>query len=747
MNPDKKNSWLMAGALALLTLAIFWPVTRHEFINLDDPVYVTKDAHVRNGVNWENIKWVFTETHANFWHPLTTLSHMLDCQFYGLKPAGHHLTGLLFHVASVVVLFLVLHRMTGAKWRSGMVAALFALHPLHVESVAWVAERKDVVSTFFWMLTMWAYVRYAEGKNPKPGSQNPKLKNQHSTSNAQRSTFNYSLTLIFFTLGLMAKPMLVTLPFVLLLLDFWPLRRVMGGEWQVTRKEIQKLVVEKIPLFILAAVFMAIALEAQKHGGAIMTSDRVPYSSRFQNAAISYCTYLAKTFWPSGLSVFYPYPPRFAPALIGVSALVLIGITAFVGKARRFPYLAVGWFWYLGTLIPVIGFVQVGSHAMADRYTYVPLIGFFIALIWGICELAARWANRKFILSSLGVLALLGCVIITSLQLKHWENSGKLFEHALAVTERNPVAHVQLSAYAIMKGDVATADLHARQALQMFPNNRIAHRMMGLVFEAQKNWPEAAEHFSQTLAATPNDVEALYGFGNALFHLGRNAEAIASFSKVITLLPGDAAPHNNLGNVLLAEGRLDDAIAEYAEALRLKPSYTDARYNLAFAYVKQERFAEALPHFALIVKESPNDAQAHYFLGMALSRSGQAGAAIAQFQEAIRLAPEQAVAISATTELAFIFSAHPDAAVRNEAEAVRLAERAVAVTQAQEPWILTVLARAYAATGRFDEAMATAEKIKAMAANKNSVETAEKDLALYRNHQPYRNEAWAKSNR
>jgi len=301
-----------------------------------------------------------------------------------------------------------------------------------------------------------------------------------------------------------------------------------------------------------------------------------------------------------------------------------------------------------------------------------------------------------------------------------------------------------------MHNDVAKADLHARQALEMFPNSRTAHQMMGLICETQQKWPEAAEHFSQTLAATPDNAEGLFGLGTALFHLGRNEEAIRKFSEVIKLLPDDPFPHNNMGNALMAQGRLDDAIVQYAEALRMKPDYTDARYNLALCYVRQEKFAEALPHFSALVQESPNDAQAHYLVGLSLSRTGQATEAISHFQETLRLAPDQPVAISAMTELAFIFSAHPEATVRNEAEALRLAQRAGEASGQEEPRILLVLAKAYAATGRFEEAVSTTEKAKSLATtagNKTLVETAEKELALYRNHQPYRNEAWIKSTR
>jgi tetratricopeptide (TPR) repeat protein len=727
-------------ALALLTLAIFSPVIGFEFINLDDPVYVTKDFHIQRGLTLANVKEAFTQTHACFWHPLTTLTHMMDCQFYALKPGGHHLTSLLLHMASVVLLLLVLHRMTRALWRSAMVAALFALHPLHVESVAWVAERKDVLSTFFWLLTMWAYVRYVEelrGPVGKKGNETRKPLNRF-----------YFVTLALFVIGLIAKPMLVTLPCVMLLLDVWPLKRVTGGEWRGTSAQLRPCIVEKIPFFILAVIFMFIAVEAQKHGNAIMTSDRIPYPVRFENAAISYATYLAKTFWPAGLAVFYPYPPGFAPLAVGLATVLLVGITVFVCVFRRFPFLAVGWFWFVGTLVPVIGIVQVGSHAMADRYTYVPHMGLFIALVWGVCELAARWPSRKVVLGSLAVAALAGCAIVTSIQLSYWKDSGKLFDHALAVTQRNAVAHVQRAGYAIMHGDLQTADFHARKTLEMFPQSRIGHRIMGLVFETQQNWPEAANHFSQTLASTPTDVEAVYGMGNAMFHLGKNEEAIGYFTKAIELRPEDAFAHNNLGNVLGAEGRLNEAAAQYSEALRLKPDYIDARYNLALDFVRQEKFADAVPQFEWLLQKSPADGDTHYLLALCLSRTGQTASAIQHCQEALRLASDKPVAASVMAELAGIYCSHPDASFRNEAEGLRLAQMASERTENQEPSILIVLAEALGAAGRFDEAIATGERAKGLAAanGKNLVaETAEKELAFYRRHQPYRTEETAKS--
>lgn len=717
MNAAEKNpsGWIIGAFLTLGTLLLFWPVTRCEFLNFDDPVYVTSNSYVQRGLTWENVQRVFTHVHANFWHPLTTLSHILDWEMYGKKAGGHHLTSLLFHVGSVVLLFAFLQRMTGTVWRSALVAALFAWHPLRVESVAWVAERKDVLSTFFWMLTLWCYARYGEsrGSNTKAG---------------KLPYFWYGACFLSFALGLMAKPMLVTLPFVMLLLDYWPLRRA-TLRWPVIKPDLL-LLVEKLPFFVLAAAAVMIAIGAQQQGGALM-GEQIPLLMRLQNAVVSYVSYIGKTVWPQGLAVFYPYPlslPAWKPL---IAVVLLLGITGVI-MWRRIPYLVLGWLWYLGTLVPVIGLMQVGSHAMADRYTYVPQVGLLIAAVWGLSNLAVRRRVSGNITRSAAGLVLIVLAALTVAQLKHWKNTGTLFQHTLAVTKRNPVAHVQLAAFAVTKGDLALAESHARQALELFPNSAIAHHVMGLACEAQQKWAEAAEHFSRTLAQQPDHIEATFGLATAFSRLGQTDQAIEKYSKVVQLNPEDPFPLNNLANIFLSQGRYDEAIARYTDALRLKPDYADARFNLAMAHVNQEKFEAALPHFKQLAEEAPSDPQVLYYLGLCLSRDGHLNEAFGHFNRALELAGEFPQVMS---ELAVIRATGSASELRNVEEAIRLAQRACELTEYKDVSCLRSLAAVLAEAGRFDEAISMAEKAISAAESASLTKSIESELQRYRSRQ------------
>ena len=436
--------------LAVSTFAVYSQVQDHEFINYDDDKYVTNNEYVKAGFTRDSVGWALTTSYNSNWHPMTWLSHMLDAQLFGPNSKGHHLTNLLFHIANVLLLFLVLLRMTGALWQSGFVAALFALHPLNVESVAWVAERKNVLSTFFWLLTMWAYIRYAQKTNLK----------------------RYSLVILFFAMGLMSKPMLVTLPFVLLLLDYWPLRRLQSDR----RTAISRLVYEKIPLLVLVAGSVVTTLTVQKMGGALGSLNAFPIQERVINALVSYWLYLQKMIWPGGLAIFYAHPENTLSVWKGLATAALLALvtTAAIRLARRAPYFAVGWFWYLGTLIPVIQLVQTGSIAMADRYAYVPLIGIFIIIAWGLPELLAKWRLRSRILTIAAGIWISTLMLMTWNQVSHWKNSITIFSHAIEVTDiEYPdflLAHNNLANALLAEGRTGKAISHYKMAINLMPD-------------------------------------------------------------------------------------------------------------------------------------------------------------------------------------------------------------------------------------------------------------------------------------
>ena len=560
------------------TLAVFWPLKNHEFINLDDDEYVTENPHVQAGLTLKGLSWAFTTTQASNWHPLTWLSHMLDCQLYGLKPAGHHLTSLLFHIANTLLLFLVLRRMTGAIWGSSFVAALFALHPLHVESVAWVAERKDVLSTFFWMLTMWTYIRYAE---------RPRLN-------------RYLLVLLSFALGLMSKPMLVTLPLVLLLLDYWPLRRF---------KSIHpfRLVLEKAPFFALSAVSSFLTFFAQRSGGTVGSLEAFPLETRMANALVSYVSYIGKMIWPHHLAVLYPYPDILPIWQVAEAGLLLVGLSALVIlAARRRPYLVVGWLWYFGTLVPVIGLVQVGLQAMADRYTYVPLIGLFIMMAMGVPDNLAGWRHRRIVLAISAGLLLSIFMIVTRLQVYHWENAITLFEHTLAVTSNNSVIHNNLGVVLAQQGKTQEAIAHYTEALRIKPDYTDAHNNLGVALARQGKTQEAIAHYTEALRIKPNYAEVHYNLGNALARQGKIQEAITHYTEALKIKPDYVGAHYNLGNALVRQGKTQEAIAHFAEALRIKPDFADAHFALGLAYLMIGNRDSALEEYKILKTINPD---------------------------------------------------------------------------------------------------------------------------------------------
>jgi tetratricopeptide (TPR) repeat protein len=566
-----KREALICLALAVSILAVYWQVTGYDFTDYDDNVYITDNPHVQSGITSKSLGWALTATRSGNWHPLTWFSHILDCRLFGLNPRGHHLTSLLLHIANSILLFLALRWATSAIWPSALAAALFAIHPLHVESVAWVAERKDVLSTFFWLLTMLAYIRYAKSPNRR----------------------TYLLVVLFFALGLTAKPMLVTLPFVLLLLDYWPLNRfqlrgnyasVHDGRGEPSPEKLPpiKLIVEKLPMFMLSGIVSAVAFWAQKKAGAMSGLEIVPFKWRIANAVLSYATYMGKLIWPQNLAVFYPHPrdslPIWQVALAGLFLLILS--TVIVRLATRYKYGLVGWLWYLGTLIPVIGLVQVGEQAMADRYTYVPLIGLYLIIAWGLADLGKQNRRLRTVLTVSVTSILMVLALCTWQQAKLWRNSITLFEHTLEVTTNNYVAHYTLGNALALQGNLAGAITHYEEALQIKPNYAEAHNNLGNALAMQGNLAEAVRHYKESLRITPSQGNTHRNLGVALDRQGKHEEAIRHYEEALRINPRDSQSHNNIGVTLAEQGKLEEAVVHFTQALKINPNFTEAQRNL-----------------------------------------------------------------------------------------------------------------------------------------------------------------------
>ena len=647
-----KHIWVINLLLILTTLVAFWQVGNNGFVNYDDDTYVTRNHHIQDGVTIQGIYWAFTTGHAVNWHPLTWISHMLDIQLFGLNPKWHHLTNLLFHVANVLLLFFVLHRMTKALWQSAFVAALFALHPLHVESVAWVAERKDVLSTFFWMLTLVAYGYYAKKPDVK----------------------NYLAVAALFALGLMAKPMVVTLPFVLLLLDYWPLerfgktipaqairaevigpvspRKKKGKTGKQTPKIIvetekpaihefqwamlRPLVLEKIPLFALALLSCAATYIAQNKGGAVARLEIYTPAIRITNALVSYVRYITKTIMPDDLAVFYPHPGLWPVLLVLGAVLLLAAVTfAVIRAAERSPFLPVGWLWFAGTLFPVIGIVQVGGQAMADRYTYIPSIGLFIMAAWGIPKIFEKRRYAKEVLAASSALCLLCLPILTWMQVGYWRDTMTLFDHALNVTKNNwPVYNMRASVFDSL-GNRARAIEDFDRSIEINPLYAETYNNRGLVHNSMGNHIRAIDDFDRALEINPLYADAYNSRGLAHNSMGNYMRAIEDFDRAIKINPQNAPAYSNRGAAYMALGNSTQAIADYNQAGEIDPDYADADYNRGISNQHLGKYQQAINDYNKAITINPKHAKAYFNRGLTYVAIGNQGQAILDFSKAI----------------------------------------------------------------------------------------------------------------
>jgi len=676
--------------------AVYWQVLASDFVNLDDTIYVTENPHIKTGFSAENVKWVFSVGKVAYWHPLTWLSHMLDCQLYGLRPGLHHLTSLALHITNSLLVFLVFKGMTGAVWRSAFVAAVFAFHPINVDSAAWIAERKNVLSTLFWLLTMWAYTGYAR----KGGVR------------------RYSLALGLFVLGLLAKPMLITLPFAMLLLDYWPLGRLSlnrsavllaalplcrsgpavpqarrgrssgqnagkGGKSKTFGGQtlpLGRLVWEKTPFFALSAVSVFLSFLSMRRLGITTSTDLIPMKLRLANAAVSYVSYIGKIICPRKLAVFYPYPMEVAIWRSMGAALLLVCVSfVLIWVFRRKAYLSIGWLWFVGTLLPVIGLVQAGLWpSIADRWAYVPMIGLLIIVAWGAGDLAAKWRlpTSATVLAACACIAVLG--VCTYRQAGHWRNSRTLFSHALEVTTDNYIAHLNLGNTFIKEGMIAEAMSHYGKAIEIHPAFADAHYNLGVCFSLQEAYEraiseyrialnlnaghfnarlrlaealtrtgkldEAVGHFENLLQKEPNNVEALNNYALALVQMMRTTQAIELYDKALRIDPDSVEVLNNLGTALAEQWQFDAAITHLTKALRLNPGFAKTYYNLADASKRAGGLDDAIEYCREALRIDPNDKAGHYNLGRLLSERKNYDEAAEQFEKAIELDGDFAVA-------------------------------------------------------------------------------------------------------
>jgi len=634
---DSSRVRLLATIFVLvLTFFCFREVVEHDFINLDDDIYVTKNPHVRQGLSLSSIVWSFTFNNVDYWHPLTWLSHMLDFELFGLNPGGHHLTNLLIHLLNSFLILAVIFRMTGDFWRSWFIGIFFALHPLHVESVAWVAERKDLLCALFWLLSLWAYCRYVE----------------------IRTCGMYFWVVIFLVLGLLAKPMIITLPCVLLLLDYWPLRRwteTPGGSCMVgnepsrgvscgdslQRVSFKDLIVEKVPLMAISAAAVAFSFYSVARMDIVISAEAVPLVLRVKNLLVSYVLYIAKTFLPTHLAVFYPFPKEIPLWEVGLALVLLTGISAAcVFLRRKFPSLLVGWLWFLGTLFPVGGLVQAGAWPrMADRFAYIPIVGLFVMITWGFPALLGKVRLHPRIVRVVVVLGLVPMVWQTSRQVGYWKDSETLYTHSLSVMRNNSMIQNNLGAALLDQGRIQEAKVHLRQALLIDPQHPNAHYNMGLCLMKEGREREAIRHFREAVQFRPNYVEARYNLANLLYKRGDLQRALDQLREALKIRPDFVGAYFHLGYIFERMGKPKEAIRHYEKALSLNPRHLETHLNLGSLLAELGQQGKALEHYLQAIRIEPRFAEAYVNLGALMIDQGRFGEAISWLQKAVKLRP------------------------------------------------------------------------------------------------------------
>lgn len=716
------RSVLRRGSIVLLLIAgcfaVYAQVRSHEFVRYDDDLTILENAVVREGLGLRSAVRAFTEPHETNWIPLTWISLQLDHTLYGLEPAGYLLTNVVLHSASAALLFLVLARMTGSLWLSGFVAAVFALHPLHVESVAWASERKDALSGVFWMLTLLAYAEYA--KHPS-------------------SSRRYSLVLACLVLGLLAKPMLVTLPFVLLLLDYWPLGRFAAGGKDSLPRQLRNLVLEKLPMLAIVAAVSVVTFVVQRETGAMSRQPMLPLPFRLLNAVDSYGVYIAKSVWPTDLAVFYPHPLRSGSLLqSGAIALALASVTAIAARAARpRPYLIVGWLWYLGTLVPVIGLVQAGMQARADRYMYLPLIGLALMLAWGAADLFGRRRTGRFALAAASCIVLVALAATARIQVGYWRDTVSLYERAISVTEGNFVAHRGLAAALLSAGRTDRARHHFAAAVQIQPRWFEARVGLGDALLAGGEPAEAIDAYTNALRLQPDEPRALERLGRAYFEAGKINRAERTLLRALRL-QGEDAPSSLdavLGRVLLHRGALGRSATHFHRAIEHDPEFAEAHANLGLVLMRAELDQEARPHLEKALALGLDTADVHVALATLAMRGRECETAIHHYREALRLNPGMR---GAANNLAWLLATSPRESLRDPDQAIRIAEAMLGSRDSENPALLDTLATGYAAAGRFQDAIRTAnEAIGRWPANDDARKEVEARLALYRAHRAY----------
>ncbi|MGZ5505750.1 MAG: tetratricopeptide repeat protein [Limisphaerales bacterium] len=688
-----RKDLLASLALVLAVAVVFGGLYWADFINLDDYEYVKFNVHLAQGFTWMNLKWAFTPGYASNWHPLTWISHILDYKWFGLNPAGHHLMNVGFHAANAVVLFLFLRWLSGRFWECLLVVTLFALHPLRVESVAWIAERKDVLSTFLVLLCIWTYSKYARAK----------------ASGSANGAGSYLTSIFLFALALMAKPMSVTVPFVLLLLDFWPFGRWLScrGPDANRRSRITRVISEKLPFFLLSAVTCLLTLKAQTH--AISSLNNYPFWARLGNAVVAYATYLHKILWPTDLSIMYPLAVVPWQTLVISTGVVLSISVAATCAARKWPYVTFGWFWYIGTLVPTIGLVQVGAQSFADRYTYLPTVGILIAIIWWAAEIITRPQLRVAAIGAAGIV-LLSFGLCTRYETTYWRNAITLFAHGLKNTTNN---FFLISGMASVLGDSGIPGISK----------------------------QAAFYYDWAFLISPSDAKLNYNYGNFLARRNFYDEALPFYDKAIAGRRDYAEAYFDKANTLAVMGRFAEAETNYTKALEIDPSYVNAEVNFAGIFTIRHQYDHAIPHYNRALQLAPQYARAHHLMGVTLARMGRMEEAVDHFRLAVRYFDKPDVTV--WNDLAWMLAVMQVPSVHNPIEAVRLGETACQLSNYSEPAALDTLAVAYAEAGKFDAAVRIADKTITIVRAKGSAQLLtemERRKKLYLNRTPYRTE-------